>query len=81
MDGQKKIEILKYLYGSIQYSFAKVIMKSKITILVVNTVQVNTPGEKNLSAVVIFNQKLKIRFRSGMMFSLWWRQFDSLGRI
>ncbi len=68
----------------------EVIMKSKMTLLtflvhitslVVNTVQVNTPGEKKLSAVVIFNQKFKIRFRSGMMFSLWWHQFDNLGRI
>ncbi len=68
----------------------EVIMKSKMTLLtflvhitslVVNTVQVNTPGKKKKSAVVIFNQKLKNRFRSRMMFSLWWCQFDGLGRI
>ncbi len=60
MDGQKKIEILKYLYDSIVLPMVlkmiEVIMKSKMTLLtflvhitslVVNTVQVNTPGGKN----------------------------------
>ncbi len=68
----------------------EVVMKSKMTLLtflvhmtslVVNnsTLQVNTPGKK--SAVIVFNQKRKIRFCSGMAFSLWWLQFEGLGRI
>ncbi len=68
---------LKSLLKKIQCMVLKmieVIMKSKMTLLTYG-------GGKKLSAVVIFNQKLKIRFRSGMAFLLWWREFDGLGRI
>ncbi len=51
-----------------------------ITSLVVNNLTASQYTEKNVSAIVIFYQNLNICFCSGMAFSLWWCQFEGLGR-